>query len=65
MKKLTLTADNISQKQWSNLILELNIMKRMWKSYGVKVDLKTHSLNRIIAQGTSNGENKTFRRHSK
>jgi len=29
------------------------------------VDLKTKSLKRIIAQGTSNGENKTFRRHSK
>ena len=33
MKKLTITADNISQKQWSNLILELNLMKKQWKPY--------------------------------
>ena len=28
MKKLTITSKNISQKQWSNLILELNLMKK-------------------------------------
>ena len=33
MKKLTLTANKISQKQWSNLILELNLIKKAWKPY--------------------------------
>ena len=28
MKKLTITSKNITQKQWSNLILELNLMKK-------------------------------------
>ena len=65
MKTITLNVEGASQGQWSTFVLELNIMKRMWKSYGVNVDLKTHSLKRIIAQGTSNGENKTFRRNSK
>ena len=64
-RKVTISSDNITPKQWSVLLLELNIMKRMWKSYGVNVDLKTHSLKRIIAQGTNNGENKTLRQHSK
>ena len=65
MKTITLNVEGASQGQWSTFVLELNIMKRMWKSYGVNVDLKTHSLKRIIAQGTNNGENKLFRRHSK
>ena len=43
-------------KKVESLLLELNLMKKAWKPYGVKVDLKTHSLNRIIEQGTSNGE---------
>ena len=33
MKKLTITSKNITQKQWSNLILELNLMKKAWSSY--------------------------------
>jgi len=65
MKTITLNVNGASQGQWSTFVLELNIMKKMWRSYGVDVDLKTKSLKRIIAQGTSNGENKTFRRHSK
>mgnify|MGYP006406459173 CR=1 FL=1 len=56
MKTVTLNVEGISQGQWSTFLLELNLMKKAWRSYGVKVDLKTHSLNRIIEQGTSNGE---------
>ena len=32
-KKLTITSEDISQKQWSNLILELNLVKKAWSSY--------------------------------
>ncbi len=56
MKTVTLNVEGISQGQWSTFLLELNLMKKAWRSYGVKVDLKAHSLNRIIEQGTSNGE---------
>jgi len=56
MKTVTLNVENISQGQWSTFLLELNLMKKAWKSYGVNVDLKAHSIKRIIAQGTSNGE---------
>ena len=31
-------------------------MKKAWKPYGVNVELKAHSIKRIIAQGTNNGE---------
>ena len=32
-KQLTITSSNITQKQWSNLILELNLIKKAWSSY--------------------------------
>ena len=56
MKTVTLNVKDISQGQWSSFLLELNLMKKAWRPYGVKVDLKAHSINRIIEQGTSNGE---------
>ena len=57
MKTVTINVEGISQGQWSTFLLELNLMKKAWRPYGVKVDLKAHSINRIIEQGTSNGEN--------
>ena len=56
MKTVTLNVEGISQGQWSTFLLELNLMKKAWKSYGVNVELKAHSIKKIIAQGTSNGE---------
>ena len=56
MKTETLNVKGISQGQWSSFLLELNLMKKAWKPYGVDVELKAHSIKRIIAQGTSNGE---------
>ena len=38
-KKLTLTSKNISQKQWSNLVLELNLIKKAWAQYAT-LDVK-------------------------
>ena len=56
MKTVTLNVEGISQGQWSTFLLELNLMKKAWKPYGVNVELKAHSIKRIIAQGTNNGE---------
>ena len=54
MKKLTITADNISKKQWSNLILELNIMKKAWKPYA-DIEFQGTGIKKIIAFGTRIG----------
>ena len=54
MKKLTITADKISQKQWSNLILELNIMKRAWKPYA-NIEIQATGIKKIIAFGNKVG----------
>ena len=53
MKIVTLNVDGISQGQWSTFLLELNLMKKAWKPYGVDVKLKAHSINKIIEKGTS------------
>jgi hypothetical protein len=37
-KKLTIIGKDITQKQWSNLILELNLIKKAWERYA-KIDL--------------------------
>ena len=56
MKTVTVNVEGISQGQWSTFILELNLMKKAWKPYGVNVELKAHSIKKIIEKGTSNGE---------
>ena len=56
MKTITLNVESISQNQVSTFVLELNLMKKAWRSYGVEVELKAPNLNKIISQGTSNGE---------
>ena len=58
MKKLTITSKNIPQKQWSNLILELNLMKKEWKPYA-EIDIQAPGIKKIIAWGTSNYDSKT------
>jgi len=40
MKTVTINVEGISQGQWSTFLLELNLMKKAWRSYGVDVNLK-------------------------
>ena len=51
-KKITITAKGISQKQWSTLILELNLMRKAWKPIGVDLHMTTPGLERILSWGT-------------
>ena len=51
-KIITIKPKNISQKQWVNFLLELNLMKKAWKSYGVDVQLSAPGLKKIIDWGT-------------
>ena len=52
-KKVTITAKGISQKQWSTLILELNIMRKAWQPF-VELTLHAPKVNSIVSRGTSN-----------
>ena len=51
MKKLTITSKNITQKQWSNLILELNLIKKSWAQFAT-LNIKCPGIKKIIAHGT-------------
>ena len=51
-KKATITAKGASTKQWSDLILELNLMKKSWRSYGVTLDIQAPEIKKIINWGT-------------
>ena len=61
-KTITIKTNQISQRQYSTLLLELNIMKRQWRSYGVDLQISAPSLKKIITLGTSNGSDITKRR---
>ena len=56
MKTVTINVTGASQSQWSTFLLELNLMKKAWRSYGVDATLKAKSINKIITLGTNNGE---------
>ena len=61
-KTITIKTKGVSQRQYSTLLLELNIMKRQWRSFGVDLQISAPSLKKIITLGTSNGSDITKRR---
>ena len=50
-KVITIKPKNISQKQWVNLLLEINIMKTAWKPYGVDMQISAPGLKNILNWG--------------
>ena len=57
-KKVTITAKGASIKQWSDLILELNLMKKAWHRYGVTIDIQAPRIKKILAWGTKKYESR-------
>jgi len=55
-KIITIKVDGTNPGQWSNLLLELNIMKKAWRSFGVNIDLKAPGIKSIIEWGNKTGE---------
>ena len=65
MKTVTINVTGASQSQWSTFLLELNLMKKAWRSYGVDAELKSKSIKKIINLGTTYGEaNRRLRQDS-
>ena len=50
-KSINLKIKNITQKQWSNLILELNLITKAWAPYA-KLNLHAPGIKKVIAHGT-------------
>ena len=51
-KIITIKPKSISQKQWAILLLELNMIKKAWKPYGVDIQMSAPGLKRIVEWGT-------------
>ena len=62
-KKVTITAKGMSQKQWSTLILELNIMRKAWEPFA-ELAIHAPKVNSIIKRGTSNKSLTPYERDS-
>ena len=50
MKKLTITSENITPKQWSTLLIELNTIKEQWRPHA-KLEIHTPGINKVVAWG--------------
>ena len=63
-KIITIKVNGALQGQWSSLLLELNLMKQAWKSYGVDMNMKASGLKSVLNHGTKvhDGSNNTKRR---
>ena len=65
-KIITIKVNGAAQGQWSSLLLELNLMKQAWKSYGVDMNMKASGLKNVLNYGTRvNDYTKKVRRPSK
>ena len=59
-KIITIKAKSITTKQWSNLLLELNLVKKAWRPYGVDLQLSAPGLKNTLKWGTKvHGSEKT------
>ena len=56
-KEVVITSSNITPKQWSSLLLELNLIVQAWKPYA-KLELKAPGLKKIIGWGTRKHDEK-------
>ena len=64
-REIKIKLNGISQKQWSVFLLELNIMKRAWKPFGVLVDIDAPNFAKIVRLRTRTHDvNKKIRRTS-
>ena len=46
-KKVTIVGTKITPKQWSNLILELNLIRKQWKPYAT-FELQGMGVKKIV-----------------
>ena len=49
-KKVTISCDNISPKQWSVLLIELNLIKESWKSFAT-INIESPGFEKIVRWG--------------
>ena len=50
-RSLQIDVKNITPKQWTNLLIELNLVCEAWKPYGPVMKIKAYNADRIIKWG--------------
>ena len=61
-KEVIITSSNITPKQWSILLLELNLIVKAWKPYA-RLELKVPGLKKVISWGTRRHDEKQWSKH--
>jgi hypothetical protein len=56
-KELVIKSKNISTKQWSALLLELNLIVQAWRPYAT-LELKAPGLKKVLGWGTRRYDHK-------
>ena len=51
MKEINIKVSNISQKQWSLLLVELNLVSQNWRKCGPVMNIKATNFGKIIKWG--------------
>jgi len=51
MKEINIKINNISKKQWSLLLIELNLISENWRKYGPVIDIKAKNFDKTIKWG--------------
>jgi len=51
MKEVHIKVSNITNKQWANLLIELNLVKSAWKRFGPEINIKAKNFDRTIRWG--------------
>ena len=51
IRKVTISSENISPKQWSVLLLELNTMKQQWARFA-KLKIEAPEFKKVTKWGT-------------
>ena len=51
MKEAHIIVKNITNKQWVNLLLELNLVSDAWKRFGPEINIKAKNFGKIIKWG--------------
>ena len=50
IRKVTISSDNITPKQWSVLLLELNILKETWRPFA-KLEIHGNEFKKVTKWG--------------
>jgi len=51
VKEVHIEVSSISQKQWVNLLIELNLVKSSWRKFGPVLEIKAKNFDRIVKWG--------------